>query len=239
MPGGVYTPGVLSASQARRYMMTASPAPDALPQISPAAPPLFALVGTPNCGKTTLFNALTGLRQKTGNYPGVTVEKKEGRVRVPGGEAALIDLPGLYSLSPRSPDEAIARDVLFGHRTDVSQPVGIVHVVDGANLSRNLYLTSQVLELGLPTVIVLTMTDVAARTGQTVDAAALEKALGVPVRVVLVSKNAGLEALREAIAGKFKRENGLDYRPTQTIVRLGATGCCPSKPSPRLASWPR
>ncbi len=180
--------------------MTASPAPDAISKISPPAPPLFALVGTPNCGKTTLFNALTGLRQKTGNYPGVTVEKKEGRVRVPGGEAALIDLPGLYSLSPRSPDEAIARDVLFGHRADVSQPAGIVHVVDGANLSRNLYLTSQVLELGLPTIIVLTMTDVAARTGQTVDAAALEKALGVPVRVVLVSKNAGLDALREAIA---------------------------------------
>ncbi len=175
--------------------MTAAPAPSSVPAGRDAVRvPLYALVGNPNCGKTTLFNALTGLRQKVGNYPGVTVEKKEGRLRLPSGaHASLIDLPGLYSLTPRSPDEAIARDVLLGHRTDVAQPDGIVHVLDAANLERNLYLTAQVLDLGLPTVILLTMTDVAARTGQTIDIGALEQTLGVPVRVVLVSKKLGLD----------------------------------------------
>src|ERR1700760_1727656 len=91
--------------------------PAGTPPDSEKAVPLYALVGNPNCGKTTVFNALTGLRQKVGNYPGVTVEKKEGRLKLPDGSAAaLIDLPGLYSLTPRSPDEAIARDVLLGHR---------------------------------------------------------------------------------------------------------------------------
>ena len=183
--------------------MTASPVPSPIPRpkVDASHPPLYALVGNPNCGKTTVFNALTGLRQKVGNYPGVTVEKKEGRVRLPGGgSASLIDLPGLYSLTPRSPDEAIARDVLFGHRVDVPQPDGIVHVVDAANLARNLYLTAQVLEIGLPTVVVLTMTDVAEKTGQALDLAALETALGVPVRAVRAASGLGLDALREAIA---------------------------------------
>ena len=166
-----------------------------------SAAPLYALVGNPNCGKTTLFNALTGLRQKVGNYPGVTVEKKEGRLRLPDGSICnLIDLPGLYSLTPRSPDEAIARDVLLGHRTDVERPVGIVHVLDASNLERNLYLTSQILDIGLPTIVVLTMTDVAQRSGQSIDATALEKSLGVPVRVVLVSNGEGMDDLRASIA---------------------------------------
>src|SRR5579859_7964847 len=93
-----------------------------------------ALIGNPNCGKTTLFNALTGLRQKVGNYPGVTVEKKEGRVALPSGSAArLLDLPGLYSLTPHSPDEAIAREVLMGLRDDTPRPDVIVNVVDASN----------------------------------------------------------------------------------------------------------
>ncbi len=162
--------------------------------------PLYALVGNPNCGKTTVFNALTGLRQKVGNYPGVTVEKKEGRLRLPDGHAArLIDLPGLYSLTPRSPDEAIARDVLLGHRTDVAQPQGIIHVVDASNLERNLYLSFQLLELGLPTVVVLTMTDLAEKSGQTVDVDALSRSLGVPVVPVVAARRLGLDALTEAI----------------------------------------
>ena len=97
--------------------MTATSAPSPGKTAGATRLPLYALVGNPNCGKTTVFNALTGLRQKVGNYPGVTVEKKEGRLRLPGGDASLIDLPGLYSLTPRSPDEAIARDVLLGHRS--------------------------------------------------------------------------------------------------------------------------
>ena len=181
--------------------MTASSAPPSSQKAEGTTRlPLYALVGNPNCGKTTVFNALTGLRQKVGNYPGVTVEKKEGRLRLPSGDASLIDLPGLYSLTPRSPDEAIARDVLLGHRTDVQQPDGIIHVVDAANLERNLYLTSQILDLGLPTLIVLTMTDVAAKNGHAVNIAALEGALGVPIRPVQVSKNSGMDALRDAIA---------------------------------------
>ena len=181
--------------------MTAAAAPTPVPHTPLMYVPLYALVGNPNCGKTTVFNALTGLRQKVGNYPGVTVEKKEGRLRLPGGAAAsLIDLPGLYSLTPRSPDEAIARDVLLGHRDDVAQPDGIVHVVDAANLERNLYLTAQILDLGLPTLILLTMTDVAERTGQKIDLDALEQTLGVPVRAVLVSKKQGLDTALEAIA---------------------------------------
>ena len=178
-----------------------APALSPVPAPRPTTADLYALVGNPNCGKTTVFNALTGLRQKVGNYPGVTVEKKVGRVRLPGhASASLIDLPGLYSLVPRSPDEAIARDVLLGHRRDVAQPQGILHVVDAANLERNLYLTSQVLDLGLPTVVILTMTDIAERAGHKVDVPALEAALGVPVRVVLAARNQGLDTLREAIA---------------------------------------
>ena len=182
-------------------MRRSSASPFAVVTVSPTPPaPLYALVGNPNCGKTTLFNALTGLRQKVGNYPGVTVEKKQGRARLPEGRfAELIDLPGLYSLTPRSPDEAIARDVLLGHRSDTPQPQGILHVLDASNLERNLYLTSQVLELGLPTVIALTMTDLTAKSGRTVDAAALQEKLGVPVVVVLADKGEGLDALRFAL----------------------------------------
>ncbi len=178
-----------------------APALSPTPPPRPAATALYALVGNPNCGKTTVFNALTGLRQKVGNYPGVTVERKVGTLRLPGGgSASLVDLPGLYSLVPRSPDEAISRDVLLGHRPGERRPQGVLHVVDAASLERNLYLTSQVLDLGLPTVVILTMTDVAAQSGHQVDTVALEAALGVPVRVVVAAKGEGLEALRAALA---------------------------------------
>ena len=160
----------------------------------------FALVGNPNCGKTTLFNALTGLRQKVGNYAGVTVEKKEGRLALPeGGAALLIDLPGLYSLTPHSPDEVIAREVLMGLRDDTPAPDLVINVVDASNLDRNLYLTSQLLDLGLPVVIALTMTDALDKEGRTMDAAALERAIGVPVITVIAAKRTGLDALRERV----------------------------------------
>lgn len=161
----------------------------------------FALVGNPNSGKTTLFNALTGLRQKVGNYPGVTVERKEGALTLPDGSTArLLDLPGLYSLTPHSPDETIARDVLLGYRDDTPGPDAIVNIVDASNLERNLYLTSQVLDLGLPTLVVLTMGDTARQHGITVDAAALEKAIGVPVRAVVAGRGDGLAELRAALS---------------------------------------
>lgn len=159
-----------------------------------------ALVGNPNSGKTTLFNALTGLRQKVGNYPGVTVEKKVGRATFQGGAAALLlDLPGLYSLTPHSPDEEIASEVLLGLRSDTPRPDVVINVVDGSNLERNLYLTSQLLDLGLPVVVALTMTDAADREGAAVDAATLERAIGVPVRAVVAPRKVGLDALLAAV----------------------------------------
>lgn len=161
----------------------------------------MAVVGNPNSGKTTLFNALTGLKQKVGNYPGVTVERKEGFTRVPSTQESLllIDLPGLYSLTPRSPDEVIARDVLLGRVVEEGRPDGIINVVDASNLERNLYLTTQLLELSLPMIVVLTMTDIAAREGKSIDIKALSKALGVPVTTVMVQKRQGVRELPELV----------------------------------------
>src|SRR5207244_1434023 len=128
-----------------------------------------ALAGNPNSGKTTIFNALTGLRQKVANYPGVTVEKKTGRSRL-GGKIAgrwinVIDLPGTYSLISRSPDELIAMEVLRGLRADTPAPDVVIVVVDASNLQRNMYLVSQLIELGRPLVIALNMVDIAERRG--------------------------------------------------------------------------
>lgn len=163
-----------------------------------------ALVGNPNSGKTTLFNALTGLRQKVGNYPGVTVEKKEGKTLLPNGSnVRLIDLPGLYSLTPHSPDEVIAREVLMGLRQDTPQPDVILNVVDASNLERNLYLTSQLLDIGIPVVIALTMTDSAVKEGVTIQAEVLAKALKVPVIAVVASKKQGLPETLESLSVAF------------------------------------
>lgn len=163
--------------------------------------PVYALVGNPNCGKTTLFNALTGLRQKVGNYPGVTVEKKVGTAWSQHGRPlTVIDLPGAYSLAARSPDEAVLRDVLLGRRADTPQPDRIICVVDAANLERNLYLVHQVLDLGRPVIIALNMMDLAASAGVRVDAAELEGALGVPVIPCEAVHGRGLVELRLAMS---------------------------------------
>src|SRR5436853_7170764 len=144
-------------------------------------PPVLALVGNPNTGKTTLFNALSGLRQRTGNYPGVTVETKKGSMTWGGRPFELIDLPGTYSLAPRSPDEMVAVDVILGRQEGEPRPDVVVSIVDASNLDRNLYLTTQALELGTPVVVALNMIDVAEAHGIRIDAAGLSKALGVPV----------------------------------------------------------
>ena len=149
---------------------------------APSRTPVYAVVGNPNCGKSTLFNALTGLKQKVGNYPGVTVEKKVGTAYSQHGQPiTVIDLPGAYSLAARSPDEAVTRDVLLGRRADTAQPDRILCVVDATNLERNLYLVHQILDLGRPVILVLNMMDLAAQAGLDVRVARLEHELGIPV----------------------------------------------------------
>ena len=159
------------------------------------------LTGNPNCGKTTLFNALTGLRARVGNYAGVTVERKEGALT--GADArfpvTILDLPGTYSLSPQSPDEQIARDILFQRVADVPAPDLVVVVADASNLQRNLYFATQVIELGHPTLLALNMVDVARERGHDIDTDALSKALGVPVIPMVASQGEGLEPLRQSI----------------------------------------
>ncbi len=165
------------------------------------APFTIVLTGNPNSGKTTLFNALTGLRAKVGNYAGVTVERKEGALlgtdrRHP---IVVLDLPGTYSLSPQSLDEQIARDVLFQRLPDVPPPDLVVVVVDASNLQRHLYYATQVIELGHPTFLALNMTDVAVANGHEIDLKGLAAALGIPVFPLVASEGDGVDALRQAL----------------------------------------
>jgi ferrous iron transport protein B len=160
-----------------------------------------AIAGNPNCGKSTIFNALTGLRQKVGNYPGVTVEKKTGRFFGSHGEPMeLLDLPGSYSLQVRSPDEAVARDVLLGRQPGTPQPDVIICVVDASNLERNLYLVAQMLELQIPVIVALNMVDVAEGRGIVIDLMALREKLGVPVIPMVATKGIGFIELRQAVS---------------------------------------
>ena len=165
------------------------------------------LCGNPNCGKTTLFNALTGLRAKVGNYPGVTVERKEGRLVGSSKDqpCVILDIPGTYSLNPQSLDEQIARDVLLGRVKDVLPPDLVVVVVDASNLQRNLYFATQVIDLGYPTVLALNMVDVAREHGHDIDAALLSRELGVEVYPTVASNGEGVTELREAILKAVNR----------------------------------
>ncbi len=158
-----------------------------------------AVIGNPNTGKTTLFNALTGLSLHTGNYPGVTVESAMGEFTVDGQRFLAVDLPGTYSLAPRAPDEMIAVSVLLGFGKGVAAPDVVLCVLDATHLDRNLYLLTQVLDVGLPVVVALTMNDVARKQGVTVDVLALAKRLGVPVVPVQATKRIGISALRQAL----------------------------------------
>jgi ferrous iron transport protein B len=167
--------------------------------------PLVALVGNPNAGKSALFNALTGARQKVGNYPGVTVERHSGRMALPDGRPVeLIDLPGAYSLDPSSPDEQVTRDVLLGRQQGERLPDAILTVVDASNLDNHLRFTLQLIALGLPIVVALNMVDLAERDGLKLDPEALERELGVPVVATVAVRRRGLDALKERMGEMVK-----------------------------------
>lgn len=164
-----------------------------------SAPLTVAVIGNPNTGKSTLFTALTGIHSRIGNYPGVTVEKKIGRFQHDGREVRLVDLPGTYSLSPRSLDEMVSVEVLLGRQPDVGAIDAVVCITDASNLERNLYLVSQVLDLGLPTVLVLNMWDVAQSRGISIDAGRLSTVLGIPVIPCEAHRHRQIEDVKRAI----------------------------------------
>ncbi len=155
--------------------------------------PKIAIAGNPNSGKTTLFNALTGSRQRVGNWPGVTVEKKSGDARLGDASVEFVDLPGIYSLTTHSEDERVARDYLLSGEADL-----VVNVVDASNLERNLFLTLSLLEMGMPTLVALNMADLAGKKGVSVDCAALSRALGAPVVSMSATEKKDVEAFKVA-----------------------------------------
>ncbi|NJE10572.1 ferrous iron transport protein B [Thermococcus sp. MAR1] len=162
---------------------------------------VIALIGNPNVGKTTIFNALTGLKQHVGNWPGVTVEKKEGELEYRGRKFHVVDLPGVYALTAYSIDEKIARDFIVREKPDL-----VVDIVDASNLQRNLYLTLQLLEIGANVVVALNKVDLAEEKGIKIDPKRLEEALGVPVVPMVASKGEGIEEIKKAIAENLGRK---------------------------------
>ncbi len=209
------------------------------------AGPLVALVGNPNCGKTALFNLLTGSRQKVANYAGVTVERKEGRLISGGGQRSVrvLDLPGTYSLYPRSPDERITADVLAGRATGERRPDLVVCVVDATNLRRTLRLLLPVLRQGLPTVVALNMADLAERRGVAIDVAAMMSELGVPV-IPTVGVRANGDAALRALIGDRSRWPAApqqqpdasqdDERVRRLVERIGLASLAPDMLTDRI-----
>ncbi len=183
--------------------------------------PLVAVVGNPNAGKSALFNALTGARQKVGNYPGVTVERHVGRTVLPSGrEFDLIDLPGTYSLDPASPDEAVTRDVLLGRQQGERLPDALLIVVDASNLDNHLRFALQLIALGRPTVVALNMADLARRDGLELDPVRLSAALGVPVVETVAVRKRGIQGLLaklECELGHHRAIAGSDLPPAEPI----------------------
>ena len=162
-----------------------------------------ALAGNPNCGKTTLFNALTGATAHVGNWPGVTVDKREGTCKKGSEPFVVVDLPGIYSLSPYTPEEVIARNFILDNKPDC-----VIDIVDSTNLERNLYLTTQLMEMDVPVVVALNMADELEKNGDKIDAKLLEERLGMPVVSVSAVTGKGISALvdRTLAAAKRKRQ---------------------------------
>ena len=188
-------------------------------------PLTFALVGNQNCGKTTLFNQLTGANQHVGNFPGVTVDRKDGAIRG-HAEATVTDLPGVYSLSPYSNEEIVTRDFLLDEKPD-----GIINIVDGTNIERNLYLTMQLMELEIPMVLALNMMDEVEANGGTVRVNELEAELGIPVVPISAAKNEGVDELVDHAlhVARFDEAPGrIDFCPAsaQEHDPLGAVHRC-------------
>ena len=174
----------------------------------------FALAGNPNSGKTTLFNALTGSTAHVGNWPGVTVDKREGTYKKGNEPVDIVDLPGIYSLSPYTPEEVIARNFLLDEAPDC-----IVNIVDATNLERNLYLTTQLMELEVPIVVALNMTDVLDKNGDKIDVRTLEKRLGLPVVEVSALKGTNIELLMtRAMDAVLKKRQG------ETVLKRSLLG---------------
>ena len=177
---------------------------------------LLALAGNQNCGKTTLFNALTGSNQHVGNFPGVTVEKKEGPIRK-YKDAVLVDLPGIYSLSPYTSEEVVTRDFLIKEHPDA-----IINIVDATNLERNLYLTLQLMELNIPMILALNMMDEVRASGNSIHIKKLSERLGIPVIPISAAKGEGISDLLDVVIKTVH-----DKKPTQKIGLL--PGCCPPR----------
>ena len=207
---------------------------------------LLALVGNPNCGKTALFNHLTGSRQKVANYAGVTVERKEGRFATEAGRGLrLLDLPGTYSLQPRSPDERVTADVLYGRARGEKRPDLVVCVVDATNLRRNLKLVLAVRRLGLPAVVVLNMADLAEARGLAIDTAALARELGLPVVRTVATRGMGVDDLRRLLdqpgvwrggpaPATLDRDSGDHEAVQQILARQGLDSHVPELLSDRI-----
>lgn len=154
---------------------------------------IFALVGNQNCGKTTLFNQLTGSNQHVGNFPGVTVEQKVGKIRS-SKNVSVVDLPGIYSIRPYTNEEVVTRDFILNNKPD-----GIINIVDATNIERNLYLTLQLIEMNIPMVIALNMMDEVRGNGGTVDIGKMSNELGIPIVPVVASKNEGIGELTDGL----------------------------------------
>lgn len=167
-----------------------------------------ALAGNPNCGKTTLLNGLTGARHYVGNWAGVTVEKKEGTIRHKGEDITIVDLPGIYSLSPFTLEERISRQYILEDMPDM-----IINIVDASALERNLFLTFQLMELGRPVIIALNMMDEAEKRGIKIDVEGLSEALGLPIVPIVARKEKGLDALMDMVLDQVHSGAKLESKP--------------------------
>jgi ferrous iron transport protein B len=202
----------------------------ALDVLQESAPPLsdglnVALVGNPNCGKTTLFNRLTGTRAHTANIAGTTIEQRVGRATLTGGAVDLVDLPGMYSLLNTSPDQRIARQTLLGETPGQRKPNAVVLVLDATNIQRNLLLASQVIELGRPTVVALNMCDLAQRSGIEIDTEALSAELGCPVVATSARTGEGVGELCEALTRRLTTDETPET--PQALSECARCGGCP------------